>query len=59
MLLKSIGHHNTGTRPEEVRKEPMATARTQEQQQQATLFFTLLFVSWQNEATREVTRKGQ
>jgi hypothetical protein len=32
--LKNIGHHNTGTGPEEVKEESMAMARAQEQQRQ-------------------------
>jgi hypothetical protein len=57
MSLKSTGHHNTGTRPEEVEKEPMVTTKVQEQQWQATMkakmkvaqavFSTLLFFGWQ------------
>jgi hypothetical protein len=57
MSLKSTGHHNTGTRPEEVEKEPMVMTKVQEQQWQATMkakmkvaqavFSTLLFFGWQ------------
>jgi hypothetical protein len=39
--LKSTGHHNCGTGPEEVEEEPMAMVSAKEQQQRA-IFFTLL-----------------
>jgi hypothetical protein len=36
VLLKSTGHHNTGTRSEEVEEELMTTTRAQEQQPRTT-----------------------
>jgi hypothetical protein len=35
--LKSTEHHSTGTGPEEVKEEPMTTARAQEQQRQVVM----------------------
>jgi hypothetical protein len=36
MSSKSIKHRKTGTEPEEVKEEPMATARAQDEQWWAT-----------------------
>jgi hypothetical protein len=53
--LKSTGHHNTGTGPEKVKEEPMATVRMQEKKRCEQVFLVPYCSCGNMRGTKEVT----